>query len=137
MYPHVAGIINDLETTVASLVGAADMPLSVLIVGVGSADFTQMEALDGDKRRLSAGGRVASRDIVQFVPLRDFTTGGAGGADRLPDVSKALLAEIPGQLLEFFGQRGIHPNPRPAPVMPVLPMPQVAPQAAAASGAFV
>ena len=42
-------------------------------VGVGQADYTAMEALDGDDVRLrNSSGQAASRDIVQFVPMRDF-----------------------------------------------------------------
>jgi Copine len=40
--------------------------LSIIIVGVGNADFEAMEELDGDTVRLTApDGRVAARDIVQ------------------------------------------------------------------------
>ena len=42
-------------------------------VGVGKADFSLMEQLDGDDCRIANGqGKEASRDIVQFVPMRDF-----------------------------------------------------------------
>jgi len=42
-------------------------------VGVGTADFTAMDALDCDTDLLKDGrGNVAKRDIVQFVPFRDF-----------------------------------------------------------------
>ena len=56
------------------MVSASDLPLSILIVGVGGADYKEMEVLDGDKgeRLESSSGRVASRDIVQFVALRDI-----------------------------------------------------------------
>lgn len=52
---------------------ASDLPLSILIVGVGGTDFREMEILDADNgRRLeSTTGRVATRDIVQFVPMRE------------------------------------------------------------------
>jgi hypothetical protein len=47
-------------------VSASTLPLSIIIVGVGNADFDAMEELDGDTVRLTApDGRVASRDIVQ------------------------------------------------------------------------
>lgn len=40
---------------------------------IGGADFSQMEALDGDSYRLTdRRGRACTRDIVQFVPYRDF-----------------------------------------------------------------
>jgi hypothetical protein len=111
----LAGIINDMDSTISSIVAASDLPLSVLILGVGSADFSQMETLDGDKHRLSIGGRTAQRDIVQFVPMRDFFRSGARGVPVLADISKALLAEIPGQLLEYMKQHSVLPNPRPTP----------------------
>lgn len=42
------GVINDLDQTIDEIVRASDQPLSIIIVGVGEADFTQMEGLDGD-----------------------------------------------------------------------------------------
>jgi hypothetical protein len=43
------------------------MALSIVIVGVGSADFTNMNILDGDDVRLkNSKGVLAKRDIVQF-----------------------------------------------------------------------
>lgn len=56
-----------------SIVAASDLPLSIIIVGVGEADFESMEELDGDSVKLTApNGKKASRDIVQFVPFRNF-----------------------------------------------------------------
>ncbi|CAN4086556.1 unnamed protein product [Withania somnifera] len=98
------GVITDLQETKDALVQAADLPLSILIVGVGGADFKEMEILDADKgeRLESTTGRVAVRDIVQFVPLRDVQN----------DVSvvQSLLAELPSQLLEYMRFRKIHPT---------------------------
>ncbi|TYH24230.1 hypothetical protein ES288_A03G075100v1 [Gossypium darwinii] len=67
------GVITDLQETKDALVKASDLPLSILIVGVGGADFKEMEILDADKgeRLESTTGCIASRDIVQFVPFRD------------------------------------------------------------------
>lgn len=47
------------------------MPLSVLIVGVGNNDFTDMKILDGDEHRLEAFGEVASRDISFFIYFKN------------------------------------------------------------------
>ncbi|KAK9293110.1 hypothetical protein L1049_021096 [Liquidambar formosana] len=67
------GVLTDLQETKDALVRASDLPLSILIVGVGSADFREMEILDADNgcRLESSTGRVATRDIVQFVPMRE------------------------------------------------------------------
>lgn len=39
------GIINDMDNTISQIVYAANLPLSILIVGVGDADFRAMEVL--------------------------------------------------------------------------------------------
>lgn len=58
---------------------------------MGTADFTLMEQLDGDDVRIKDGkGIAASRDIVQFVPMRDFTTKGFHALAR--EVSGVLTA---------------------------------------------
>ncbi|KAF3616216.1 Protein BONZAI 3 [Capsicum annuum] len=99
------GVITDLQETKDALVQAADLPLSILIVGVGGADFKEMEILDADKgdRLESTTGRVAVRDIVQFVPLRDVQNGDVS-------VVQSLLAELPSQLLEYMRFRKIQPT---------------------------
>ena len=66
------GVITDMPETLSSLVRASRLPMSVIIVGVGGADFAAMELLDGDDGVLRSGsGEAALRDIVQFVPFRE------------------------------------------------------------------
>ncbi|XP_021742404.1 protein BONZAI 3-like isoform X1 [Chenopodium quinoa] len=98
------GVLSDSQESIDALVRASDLPLSVLIVGVGGADFTQMEILDADKghRLESSTGRIATRDIVQFVPMRDVQAG------QKPMV-EALLEELPGQFLSYMRSRDIKP----------------------------
>ncbi|KAG2694927.1 hypothetical protein I3760_08G166700 [Carya illinoinensis] len=100
------GVLTDLQETKDALVKASDLPLSILIVGVGGADFGQMEVLDADKgqRLESSTDRVATRDIVQFVPMRDVHGGQIS-------VVQALLEELPGQFLTYMRCRDIRPHP--------------------------
>ncbi len=51
-----------------TLIRASGLPLSVVIVGVGSADFNEMKRLDSDGGLLTFNRETAIRDIVQFVP---------------------------------------------------------------------
>jgi hypothetical protein len=37
------GIINDMQATINEVVRGSDLPLSIIIVGVGSADFSAMD----------------------------------------------------------------------------------------------
>ncbi|TYI46681.1 hypothetical protein E1A91_D13G121400v1 [Gossypium mustelinum] len=98
------GVLTDIQETMDALVRASDLPLSILIVGVGNADFKQMEVLDADDgRRLeSSTGRVATRDIVQFVPMQEVHSGQVS-------VVQALLEELPSQFLTYMRSRNIKP----------------------------
>ena len=59
------GCIHDLRETVNKIVMCAEYPLSIIIVGVGDADFTAMETLDSDEFELVDGyGTKAKRDIA-------------------------------------------------------------------------
>ncbi|PIA39445.1 hypothetical protein AQUCO_02600118v1, partial [Aquilegia coerulea] len=99
------GVLTDLQETKNALVKASDLPLSVLIVGVGGADFKEMEILDADngKRLESSTGRIATRDIVQFVPMREVHGGQIS-------IIQALLQELPGQFLTYMRSRNIVPH---------------------------
>uniref|UniRef100_H2YRM5 Copine-3 n=1 Tax=Ciona savignyi TaxID=51511 RepID=H2YRM5_CIOSA len=68
------GEITDMEETSHAIVRASRLPMSIIIVGVGNADFTAMEFLDGDDGVLTSfvDGSKAVRDVVQFVPFRKF-----------------------------------------------------------------
>jgi len=66
-----------------------------------------MEILDGDEKRLKGTAGYVERDIVQFVPYRDFVK--EGQLDHMK-FSKALLEEIPAQLVSYFVSKDIHPN---------------------------
>lgn len=62
-----------MDETRDAIVQASKLPMSIIIIGVGNADFAAMEFLDGDASVLrSSTGEEAVRDIVQFVPFRDF-----------------------------------------------------------------
>ncbi|XP_061179726.1 copine-3-like [Saccostrea echinata] len=105
------GIITDMDQTRDAIVYASGLPMSLIIVGVGGADFSDMNFLDGDGGVLKAtNGRPAERDIVQFVPFRDFQKYGSSGAD----LAKQVLAEVPQQVVKYYTMRNISPNQRPA-----------------------
>ncbi|KAH9489380.1 Copine-8 [Bulinus truncatus] len=105
------GIITDMPQTKAAIVNASTLPMSIIIVGVGNADFTEMNILDGDTERLSYQGRVAERDIVQFVPFRNFLTTGSNMKVSSAFLAKEVLAEIPDQILGYMKRYNIKPKP--------------------------
>lgn len=92
-----------MDRTVDLIVGNSNLPLSIIIVGVGNASFNNMNILDGDNGLYDSKGRMANRDIVQFVPFNQVT----GNSDLL---AKELLAELPGQVVQYMSVMGIAPG---------------------------
>lgn len=60
-----------MDKVIELIVNSCSLPLSIIIVGVGNADFANMSRLDGDGGLYNSKGQKANRDIVQFVPFRD------------------------------------------------------------------
>ncbi|XP_059152171.1 copine-8-like [Physella acuta] len=120
------GIITDLPQTTAAIVNASTLPMSIIIVGVGQADFAEMRYLDGDDERLCSQGRYAERDIVQFVAFRDFLTGRGSMDVSRALLAKEVLAEIPDQILSYMNRYRIKPKP---PLPSPIPQHRTFPQA--------
>ncbi|KAL7506970.1 hypothetical protein ACHAXN_004180 [Cyclotella atomus] len=93
------GAVSDVEATKRTLQSIADAPLSIVIVGIGNADFSAMQFLDDFETSHSF-----NRDIVQFVEFRHHEH------DKM-SLTRATLDEIPEQLVQFFHARGIMPRP--------------------------
>ena len=95
------GAISDMNNTKLAIIEASRLPMSIIIVGVGNANFDAMNELDADESRwereresvtqvlvelgvalythhnifpsrLRVGSAIADRDIVQFVPFRNY-----------------------------------------------------------------
>uniref|UniRef100_A0A674ATH5 Copine-8-like n=1 Tax=Salmo trutta TaxID=8032 RepID=A0A674ATH5_SALTR len=107
------GVITDMAQTKESIVNAATLPMSIIIVGVGPAEFNEMIELDGDEERISSQGRFAERDIVQFVPFRDYIDRRGNHILSMARLAKEVLAEIPDQFLSYMRTRCIKPGPCP------------------------
>ena len=92
------GIIHDMSETTDLIVECAKYPLSIIIVGIGNADFSNMEQLDGDEVRIrNSRGEPAVRDIVQFVQFKDFKEAGDFGM-----LAEEVLKEVPDQFVEYM-----------------------------------
>ncbi|XP_040214968.1 copine-9 isoform X1 [Rana temporaria] len=116
------GVISDMAQTKEAVVNASSLPLSIIIVGVGPAEFDAMEELDGDEVRVSSRGRFAERDIVQFVPFRDYVDRSGNQVLSMARLAKDVLAEIPEQFLSYMKSREIKPRPVP-PSAPIQNLP--------------
>ena len=98
------GVIDDLQQTTDILVEASLLPLSVIIIWIGNADFTKMETLDGDEIPLtSSTGEKRKRDLVQFVKFSKYES----NEEKL---SKEIFAEIPRQIVEYYQFKNLNPE---------------------------
>jgi hypothetical protein len=98
------GEINDMPETRSLIVDLANEPCSVIIVGVGNANFASMNVLDGDNGVLSdTKGRKCSRDIVQFVPFNETIKRGS--------LNEQVLKEVPRQFEKYMRSIGAIPAP--------------------------
>jgi hypothetical protein len=41
------GVVTDFQETIDAIIKASDFPLSIIVVGVGGADFKEMEVMQG------------------------------------------------------------------------------------------
>lgn len=99
------GAITDFKETVENIVDASNLPMSIIIIGVGNADFTKMQDLDADDGPLKdRKGRQASRDIVQFVQMNKYT-------HDISYLHEDVLREVPKQLVSYMQMNQIPINP--------------------------
>jgi hypothetical protein len=99
------GEIHDMQPTKDLIVECSKYPLSIIIVGIGNADFSNMVTLDGDDVVLrNSRGEPTLRDIVQFVQFNDFKNGDFGL------LAEEVLKEVPDQMVGYMLAKGIMPN---------------------------
>lgn len=101
-----------MNLTKRAIIDASTLPISIIIVGVGNANFEAMNELDSDDMPLSVEGRSAERDIVQFVPLNKILSkNGVNNADTKceAELAEEVLAEIPQQFISYMKSRGFKP----------------------------
>ena len=98
------GSIHDMRETKQLIVQASKLPCSIIIVGVGNANFEQMVELDSDETLLKDNkNNFAKRDIVQFVQFRKAVARG--------NLAEELLKEIPDQVCRYMEMTGYKPVP--------------------------
>ena len=97
------GAIDDMDDTIEELVEGSFLPLSVIIIGVGNGDFTNMNILDADDNPLYNSKRVkAARDLVQFVPFLKYES-------NPEQLAVEVLEEVPRQIVDYYEQNNLDP----------------------------
>mmetsp|Transcript_46262 Transcript_46262/g.38978 ORF Transcript_46262/g.38978 Transcript_46262/m.38978 type:complete len:93 (+) Transcript_46262:1283-1561(+) len=88
------GLITDFDQTIDCIIECSYLPISIIIVGVGEANFEMMELLDNDEGGLKDKyGRLPQRDCVQFVEFNKCK-------NDIDQLRREVLYEIPKQIEE-------------------------------------
>ena len=96
------GIINDMDATCDVIYDAAFLPMSIIIIGIGNANFTNMETLDGDDELLrNSKDEVTKRDLVQFVQFNKYANR-VENEGVINELAEDVLKEIPRQVEEYY-----------------------------------
>ncbi|KAK3254716.1 hypothetical protein CYMTET_36073 [Cymbomonas tetramitiformis] len=99
------GMINDMDSTVEAIVKTSHLPFSIFIIGIGRADFADMEMLDARGGLLaSRTGKRAQRNNVQFIEL-----GANPALYEVRSISEKLLQDLPGQLMAYMRANNLFP----------------------------
>ena len=95
------GTIHDFDQTKDVICRAAYLPISIIIIGVGNADFSSMEQLDGDQGLYDSKGQKCPRDLVQFVQFNQFND--------IVSLQTEVLKELPRQVVQYYQSMGVQP----------------------------
>jgi len=100
------GQINDMEESIDLIVSFSDAPLSIIIIGVGEEDFSEMHRLAPDNGILTDTlNNPVGRDNIQFVEFQDYSQ------EHFSVLNHDVLYEVPNQLLSFMKRANIVPPP--------------------------
>jgi hypothetical protein len=94
-----------MTETQEAISAASSLPLSIIIVGVGNADFSAMSHLDAD-----SDDSQLERDIDQFIEMRRYLAG--PGQWNRQGLLNDVLAEVPRQMLVFMASKALKPLQR-------------------------
>ena len=90
------GIVSNLSETKRLLAAVSELPLSVIIIGIGMADFSTMYDL-------AQGPGEAPRENVSFAAFRPHQ-------HDPQSLSRVALVRVPDQIVEYFVKNGTYPK---------------------------
>ncbi|CAD8052800.1 unnamed protein product [Paramecium sonneborni] len=90
------GIISDFDGTFESIVDCCELPISIIIIGIGDADFKLMQRLNNNQlMEEDIQGRKATRDLVKFVVFNNYKS-------ELKKFAEEVLSELPDQVVNYM-----------------------------------
>mmetsp|Transcript_34000 Transcript_34000/g.33548 ORF Transcript_34000/g.33548 Transcript_34000/m.33548 type:complete len:124 (+) Transcript_34000:1306-1677(+) len=91
--------VADMEKTITEINKASNLPMSILIIGLGDKDFQKLEML---KTEITPEGS-SSRETAKFWKFNR-------SKDRLGELTEKVLSGIPEQIVEYMSLNRIEPK---------------------------
>lgn len=100
----VNSLPEDIQETTDEIIKGSYLPLSIIIIGVGNKDYTELKKLSGSNLpKYSKEGHIKKRDIVNFVTLSECNVNDQ-------KMSGILLSQIPKQMNEYYSLNKTSPE---------------------------
>lgn len=113
------GVVHDMSETLDALQDLEEEGISIVIVGVGDQNFSDMkvlddvgsdeiykrvkdDSLDTEIHEFLQRRGERSRDLVQFVEFNEKAKNGT-----MQDLTEEVLREIPNQVVAYFQRHGL------------------------------
>ncbi|VDI27260.1 Hypothetical predicted protein [Mytilus galloprovincialis] len=103
------GVINDLDRTIRRVVSVSHLPLSIIIIGVGPADFSLMGQFNSDREVKLKNDKTkeeALRRNTYFAAFKKDNTNTSANIS----AARESFAALSMQILEYMKINSIHPN---------------------------
>ncbi|CAK76117.1 unnamed protein product (macronuclear) [Paramecium tetraurelia] len=97
------GQIEDQDDAIKVLLQCQNLPMSIVIIGVGDENFKYMKQFDDPKfLKKHAKENQTIRDIIQFVSFQDFK-------NDIEQMSSVVLDQLPKQFMDYMHVNNILP----------------------------
>eukprot|EP00930_Biecheleria_cincta_P034173 TRINITY_DN23632_c0_g1_i1.p1 TRINITY_DN23632_c0_g1~~TRINITY_DN23632_c0_g1_i1.p1 ORF type:complete len:1172 (+),score=217.27 TRINITY_DN23632_c0_g1_i1:111-3626(+) len=106
------GEIEDHEEVIHEMKQCQDLPLSIVIIGIGNKDFTFLRELvrdidlilpQEDKKKNAEQGSTLKRRLVHFVAFNDYR-------EAPEKLAAATLSGLPQEVVGYFSSQGVKPR---------------------------
>ena len=90
------GEVHDINTIIDRIIESSKLPLSIIIIGVGSDVTNDMKKLNGeDGKLIDSKGEALEKDIVQYVHFNDYN-------ENIEKLTQEVFRYIPQQIKDYF-----------------------------------
>ena len=90
------GEVHDIQDIIDNLIESAQIPLSIVIIGVGGDVTEDMKRLNGENGKLrDYKGKYLEKDIVQYVHFNDYN-------ENIDKLTQEVFRYIPQQIKDYY-----------------------------------